>query len=353
VEEAQPAVRREPWLAANLSLVLPGLGHFHAGRRALGVWCIVAFAVLSAAAFASFLSPEGSTWSGIVVVSLLLLLRVLAAVDAHRRVRLANDVRFESERRSNKDPWLAVFLSLWLLPGAGHLYLGRRLRGVLFVLTAIVLATSRFDSPFWAVLGCFAGLDAYRSAQVGRDAPMKPLLSVVHLAALVTGVSLVTLVTVAVLRIRVVQAFRQPSEAMLPTLRRGDYFFVWKSPSYVPGRGDVVVFSYPPDPKVDYAKRIVGLPGDTLEIRKRVPYANGLRLSDSRAVHLDPRLQPAAESARDEFGPVVLGPGEYFVMGDNRENSNDSRYWGSVRRDLIRGRAFKIYWPPGRAGPIR
>jgi TM2 domain-containing membrane protein YozV len=174
VEATQPAVRREPWFAVNLSLFLPGLGHFYAGRRARGLWCIATLAVLSATAVFLLLSPGGSTWGVVGAVSLQLLLQVLAAVDAHRRVRLANDVPFESERRSTKDPWFAVLLSRLLLPGVGHLYLGRRGHGILLLLAASFLLAISGRLPtanlLLAVLIGFACFDVYRSAPAQRDA---------------------------------------------------------------------------------------------------------------------------------------------------------------------------------------
>jgi signal peptidase I len=354
VQDAPQRVPREPWLAANLSLFVPGLGHIHAGKRTRGAWCLVALAGLWAIGVGSLLSPGGSTWVLIAAGALLALLQVLAAFDAHRLARLANDAQFESERRATRDPWLAVLLSRLFIPGVGHIYLGRRLAGVLLLVASVALLAMPDSPPIASLLVAlllgFACFDAYRSSPVRREASMRPIL---WIALLVTVTALASTAAGAALRTWVIQAFREPSESMLPTLRPGDFFFVSKSPGYVPGRGDVVVFHQPFHPKTEFIKRIVGLPGDTLAIRKRLLYANGFRLDDPHAFHPDPQYQPAAVGPRDDFGPRVLAPGEYFVLGDNRENSNDSRYWGPVARDLIEGRAFKIYWPLARAGPIR
>jgi signal peptidase I len=140
---------------------------------------------------------------------------------------------------------------------------------------------------------------------------------------------------------------------MLPTLRPGDLLFVSKWQGYSPRRGDVVAFALPANPAMDFVKRVVGVPGDTLEMRDRVLSVNGSPQDEPYAVHLDAGVWPAERGGRDNFGPIALGAGEYFAMGDNRENSNDSRSWGSLPRELIHGRVVKIYWPPARAGPVR
>jgi signal peptidase I len=112
-------------------------------------------------------------------------------------------------------------------------------------------------------------------------------------------------------------------------------------------RGDVIVFKYPDEPDRDFIKRVIGLPGETLELRAKKVYINGQPL-DEPYVHF---LQPASEAqeitsfdVRENFRPVTVPAGYYFVMGDNRDNSQDSRYWGFLPRHYIKGRALMIYW---------
>lgn len=151
----------------------------------------------------------------------------------------------------------------------------------------------------------------------------------------------------------IVQAFKIPSGSMLSTLQIGDYLLVNKflyglkkpfSDDYLisgqePQAADVIVFRYPKDPSLDYIKRIVGVPGDTLEMRNRVLYRNNEKVDEPYAQHV---LPPSYE--RDNFPAITVPPGKYFVLGDNRDESADSRFWGFVDRSAIRGKAWRIYW---------
>lgn len=156
----------------------------------------------------------------------------------------------------------------------------------------------------------------------------------------------------------VVQAFKIPSGSMLPTLQIGDHILVVKSiyglrlpfankvliPVQTPQRGDIIVFIYPVDPTKDFIKRVVGLPGDKVEVRNRKVYINDEPVRGDHGYYDDPELYPVMVKPRDEFGPVVVPPEKYFVMGDNRDHSYDSRFWGFVDMEAIRGKAFMIYW---------
>lgn len=160
------------------------------------------------------------------------------------------------------------------------------------------------------------------------------------------------------IRTFVVQAFKIPSGSMLPTLLIGDHLLVNKFiygirmpftgkllvPISDPERGDVVVFRFPKDKSVDYIKRVIGLPGDTMEIRDKKVYINGEPIDDPYAHISTPSILNAAASPRDNFGPVMVPEGKIFVMGDNRDNSYDSRFWGFVDQKDILGEAFILYW---------
>ncbi len=156
----------------------------------------------------------------------------------------------------------------------------------------------------------------------------------------------------------VVQAFRIPSGSMEPTLLVGDHLLVNRL-SYVmklpftdtvlldlgsPERGDVVVFRYPQDRSKDFIKRVIGIGGDTVEIRNKVVYVNGRQVKDSHAHFEESTVTPAAFSPRDNFGPITVPKDSYFVMGDNRDRSYDSRFWGFVKRDDLVGRALVLYF---------
>lgn len=149
----------------------------------------------------------------------------------------------------------------------------------------------------------------------------------------------------------VVQAFKIPTGSMESNLLIGDHLlvnkFVYGSndstrsrilPYKEPKRGDVIVFKYPRNPEIAYVKRVIGLSGEKVEVRGRQVYIDDSPLEENYIQHLDPT------SIYDHYGPVVVPEGMYFVLGDNRDNSQDSRYWGFVPRDHVIGKAFIIYW---------
>jgi signal peptidase I len=203
----------------------------------------------------------------------------------------------------------------------------------------------------------------------------------------------------------ILQAFKIPSASMEKTLLIGDHLFVNKFlygarvpvtgqrilPIRKPKRGDVLVFQFPSEDPTelhcgtvqygkDFIKRLVGEPGDTVEVREGRVILNGQPLGDEKpyAVHDEPYQEPVSPIAktlpperyqslwqehhldaelqnnmRDFFGPVTVPPHSYFMMGDNRDHSCDSRYWGPVDEKYVKGNAWFIYWPPSRMGGVR
>jgi signal peptidase I len=160
------------------------------------------------------------------------------------------------------------------------------------------------------------------------------------------------------IRTFVVQAFKIPSGSMLPTLLIGDHLLVNKFiygikipfsgkllvPIKDPESGDIIVFKFPRDRSIDYIKRVVGVPGDRIEVKDKKLYRNGKRAEDPHAHFSSTAVLPASVSPKDNFGPVTVPEGKYFVMGDNRDNSSDSRFWGFVDTSDVLGKAFIIYW---------
>jgi len=174
---------------------------------------------------------------------------------------------------------------------------------------------------------------------------------------------LIAVIFVNFARIFVFQAFKIPTGSMEDNLKVGDHIVVNKfiygpvSPPWeklLPLRqirqGDIIVFRYPLQPDTDFVKRVIGMPGDTLEIRNKVVSINGKALDEPYVIHEDNQVFPAQPAlpepyrSRDQFGPYTVPPGQYFAMGDNRDRSSDSRYWGTVPRPMIKGRAFMVYW---------
>ncbi|MFO0753520.1 MAG: signal peptidase I [Thermodesulfovibrionales bacterium] len=161
-----------------------------------------------------------------------------------------------------------------------------------------------------------------------------------------------------IIRAYVVQAFKIPSGSMIPTLLIGDHILVSKFiygtklpfsdkrilPLTKPKKGDIVVFKYPEDPSKDFIKRVVGVEGDVVEERNKVVYVNGAPQSESYVQHTDTVVRKGSLEPRDNFGPVLVPKDKLFVMGDNRDQSYDSRYWGYVDMKELRGKAFIIYW---------
>ena len=111
-----------------------------------------------------------------------------------------------------------------------------------------------------------------------------------------------------------------------------------------PDRGDIIVFMFPEDETKDFIKRVIGLPGDRVEVRDKNVYINGQPLSEPYTQHVDPAVLPHQVQPRDNLGPLTVPSDSYFVMGDNRDQSLDSRFWGYVKREKIKGKAFLIYW---------
>jgi len=160
------------------------------------------------------------------------------------------------------------------------------------------------------------------------------------------------------IRTFVVQAFKIPSGSMKETLQIGDHIlvnkfiygvklpFVQKTiiPIKQPRKDDIIVFRYPENPKLDFIKRVVGVEGDIIEIRNKKLYVNDELVERKFTIHTDPQIIPAVYNKRDNFGPVIVPPDSLFVMGDNRDNSKDSRFWGFVNLKAIKGKAFMIYW---------
>ncbi|MDW7771261.1 MAG: signal peptidase I [Desulfobulbaceae bacterium] len=173
-----------------------------------------------------------------------------------------------------------------------------------------------------------------------------------------TEAIIIALVLALFIRTFIVQAFKIPSGSMLPTLQIGDHLLVNKFiygvrmpftgtviiPLKKPETNDIIVFKFPQNPKLDYIKRVIGVPGDTIESRDKVLYINDKRFDDEYGEHLNNAIIDPAASPRDTFGPIIVPEGKVFVMGDNRDNSFDSRFWGFVDYEAILGKALIIYW---------
>lgn len=274
-----------------------------------------------------------------------------------------------------RNPWIAALFSL-VAPGLGQLYNGNAklalagffLSGAFTVFAIFFL----FDSLAQLMVAVSVGiaLDLVFAVQAWREArrilamelkPFQRWWSYVAFAALLYGIpdGYGTLMPTRVM------SFQIPSQSMVPTLLVGDRLVAdgWAYWGKEPARGDVIVFDYPKDPKTKYVKRIVGVPGDVVEFRQGELYLNGKIVPQRRSgrpsywekgwehvefletlgevEHPIYRAQPMSVA---DFGPVTVPEGSYFVLGDNRDRSNDSRIWGFVKRSEIIAQMKYIYW---------
>ena len=160
------------------------------------------------------------------------------------------------------------------------------------------------------------------------------------------------------IRTFIICAYKIPSRSMVPTLLVGDHILVNKFvygvkipllrrtiiPFGSPKRGDIVVFIYPNDRSKDFIKRVIGVAGDKLEIRNKQIFINDKVHKDPHGIYSDNVIHPKGIDTRDNFGPVIVPDKSIFVMGDNRDESLDSRFWGFVNLKDVEGKAFIIYW---------
>lgn len=195
------------------------------------------------------------------------------------------------------------------------------------------------------------------SAESSRQAP-EPVVKRKSIIREYAESIIVAVLLALVIRTYLVQAFKIPSGSMEDTLAIGDHLLVNKfiygtklpfSDKRLlklrdPRRGDVIVFEYPEDPSKDFIKRVIGTPGDVVEGKDKKVYVNGTPYENPHEVHKEKDIIPKEMNPRDTFGPVKVPPNSYFMMGDNRDRSYDSRFWGFVSRDKIKGLAFIKYW---------
>jgi signal peptidase I len=169
---------------------------------------------------------------------------------------------------------------------------------------------------------------------------------------------IIAIIIALFIRTFVVQAFKIPSGSMKNTLLVGDHILVNKFiygvkipflrktiiPVTEPKQGDIVVFIYPMDRSKDFIKRTIAVAGDVVEIRNKQIFINGVPYNDGYGIYTDDLMIPRSMQPRDNFGPVTVPENSIFVMGDNRDQSFDSRFWGFVKLEDVLGKAFIIYW---------
>jgi signal peptidase I len=169
---------------------------------------------------------------------------------------------------------------------------------------------------------------------------------------------IIAIILALFIRTFIIQAFKIPSGSMIPTLQIGDHILVNKFiygvkipflnktiiPYKNPKMGDIIVFQYPVEPDKDFIKRVIGCPGDVVVVKNKKVFVNDVPLNHDPGTFTDMYMISGQINPRDNFGPITVPAGSYFVMGDNRDNSYDSRFWGFVNESQIRGKALIIYW---------
>lgn len=348
---------KEPWLAVLASFIWPGVGHVYAGRKALGVGIALLYPVILLAAMYGIAAPSGSSAMGVVLTVPILCGPFAAGIHAFFIARAGNSAEFEAERRAKKDPWLAAFLSV-VFPIFGFVYL--RLWAATVLVVAVLAVCAAADTylslylppislPLMPACYVVLALSAYRYAvRLRASAVQHPA----RMIALCLCTSYVLLVSIQILNWKVVRTYSISGRSMAPTLQPGDKITVRRSVDPVPERGALFVYVSPVDPSSDWICRVVGLPGERVEIRddKRM-YVNDVAL-DASPIESQPTYDPDGVGSEAKTFWIVP-QGHVFVLGDNPTLARDSRGHGPVDLRKARGIAYKIWWPLDRAGPVR
>ena len=350
---ANETSHKEPWLAVNLSQLLPGIGQIYAGKALKGYIILFSYLLLIGIGGWLILGSTNNTLVGIAVWTVALLVLPWNLFDAYQSARSANSLEFELARKQSKDAWLAVFLS-GFIPGLGHAYLKRWLPSILFFIAFIVITTvAGSQSPIIALLAnllrtvlvLVVFYHVYSAVPLRREQSQRTIM--LFIAGFI-GISVIIRPILVTARQLVVEAKNLLSDSMLPTLQMNDRLIIDKLAYrfHRPERGDIVLFSRPNTLKQNFnnafIKRIVGLPGDKIQVKGGQVYINDQTLTETYI----------RDKPQYEWGPMVIPPNSYFVLGDNRNNSYDSHSWGFVPRENIIGKATQRFYPFNRAGSL-
>lgn len=364
---------KEPWLAGSLSWLLPGIGQLYAGAYFRGAMLIVFTSFLYMFWLTSLIAAGTSPVVSVVLnLCVYIILPVYACENAFRTAKRHNTNDFERERTSSKDPWLAVFLSV-LLPGLGHAYL-RRVGFLVFyavsflVLYAIAMRTV-YAFPAYVLLRAIVCAHAYIDCRITGS---KTRLPMVIFALLLVAVYCVTGLFIPQVQGIFVTENYGPivGSSMEPTLPAGAKCIVnkltyrWKDPAV----GDIVMFTIPDNPHVDNSisasKRIVAKGGESVQVIDGQIYVDGKfrerwNSPDRSAMYSNQSLPIDFYGPNNPYlnhgvaEPYSVPQDHYFVLGDNRRYSVDSRCYGAIAKENIIGRVVKISWPPRLIGRVR
>ncbi len=343
---------KDCWLAVNLSGLMPGMGQCYGNQWIKGLTVFSVFVCLVSRALWALLAAEGNTIQAFWLLGIAALVYFLNVWDAFATV--GRPLHPLGDKRRGRDVWYSVFLSQ-ILPGLGHLYLQQAAIGGLFLALGVGLSLLANQQPVLLPMACtvwsVAGYHAYRTTPLSPGS--NPSRSGQMLMVVVLG-SLLLRLAIGSSPMWIDQTVLQcivPSESMVPTLQVSDRIFVSRDDRYYPKSQDIVVFTAPPkavemieaDPDDLFVKRVVALPGQKVSIREGHVLVNNI-----------PLVEDYINATADyRWGPQLVPPNEYFVLGDNRRASADSHIWGFLPRKYIVGEAYKIYWPAERVRSLQ
>jgi signal peptidase I len=377
------AAIKHSWKAVFLTGLFTGAGHLYAGARLRGIFLIAFAIILSLTAFggmAGFLALDAQAAaraSMIVSLGSLLLISVIhiaALFDAHKAARKFNsDHGLIVDTTGRKKAWLAMFLSLFLFPGIGQFYNGQVVKGIGFVVALLcVFAGEDIFYQFSLLvlaLYFFSIKDAFDSAEK-RNGSSERFSNQGNglLVFIMVMLFFKTMPYGPVIKENFLKAYKIPAGSMVPTLQIGDHLLIDKRQKAVDGlqRGDIVVFPYPENPAKNFIKRAMAFGGDKVQFINGDLYIND-DIVPKKLIQTLPGNLPGRTSnimvyeeqlgdkahriqyLRDDLatfnqGPWIVPDNEVFVLGDNRDNSQDSRVWGAAPRNTIEGKALKLYW---------
>ena len=343
-----------------LSNLFPGVGQIYAGSKSKGIIFLVlwtSFLLITVAGFLLFIYTDDSSISriygliGVIALICIPVFGIYTLVDAYKTAKKCNAEHALSLDTVKKKPWLAVFLSI-VFPGIGQFYNRQVIKGILFLICAILLylLSDKYYLLYFSLVPfyLFVMKDAFDSSEKINGSDNK----FVEQGKMAVKLFVILMIVIKIIpygdiiKADIIQAFKIPAGSMLPTIKLGDHIFVDKTSSaiYSINRGDIIVFKYPVDPARDFVKRVIAVGGDTIESKDKIIYVNGAVIEEKYIQHVDNNIKPIDMDRRDNFGPIKVPEDNYFVMGDNRDQSYDSRFWGFVPKENIKGKSLKIYW---------
>jgi len=331
----------------------------YGGNKAKGICFILIVGSLLAIitiGITQFLSSDNAGISrifglaAVIAAVLFLTFNIYVLFDAYKTTKYYNAThQLRLEPVFKKKTWLAVFLSS-IFPGLGQCYNEQIFKGVSFLICAILLHFIHPAIDFFLLfsLKLFSIKDAFDSAEKKNGSNRKFFEQGTHWVKIFV-IAMVLIDSVPfedLIKTYFVQADKISSSSMSPALEIGDHILVDKRSEARASikREEIVVFIYPTDRSKDFIKRVIGLSSDSIEIRNKKIFLNGLPYNDIHGVYTEDFITPGPYQTRDNLALLTVPAGSLFVIGDNRDRSLDSRFFGCVPQEDVKGRALKIYW---------